>query len=190
MSSIPPLNSYSGVPEYTVNYTSEHPPLAFPSLNNSVAINLCLDDTPDFLNSPKLNKAKLPNETAIPIPTEGEFFFVPQGFVPILIVESITSVIEYNFPPEVIPLTQPNFSTPIYPIPSAATFAPIPSIKKIHPATSTLANTKEKHLKVKKAPRPTNAFILFRRENHGRIFQQSPHLSNNDVSKTLARASK
>ncbi|ORY00521.1 sex determining factor on Y, partial [Basidiobolus meristosporus CBS 931.73] len=35
--------------------------------------------------------------------------------------------------------------------------------------------------------RPTNAFILFRRENHGRIFQQNPHLSNNDVSKALGK---
>ncbi|ORX96524.1 hypothetical protein K493DRAFT_145553, partial [Basidiobolus meristosporus CBS 931.73] len=46
---------------------------------------------------------------------------------------------------------------------------------------------KTKGPKLKKAPRPTNAFIIFRRENHGRIFQQNPHLSNNDVSKALGK---
>ncbi|KAK9768238.1 hypothetical protein K7432_001261 [Basidiobolus ranarum] len=184
MSVIPHFDSYSGVPEYTVSCISEHPPLAFPSSHSSVSISLCLDDSPDFFNSLKPTDISTLDDLAAPIPNEGEFFFVPNGFVPVLMVESLTSVIEYNFPPEVIPLTQPIFASPLYPVSSMRPFI---SSNRAPPPTPSSAVTQGNPAKAKKAPRPTNAFILFRRENHGRIFQQNPHLSNNDVSKTLGK---
>ncbi|KAK9728228.1 hypothetical protein K7432_001173 [Basidiobolus ranarum] len=183
MSGIPPISCFFGVPEYTVNYPQNQPPVVSRTLEDSVSLDFTLEESPNFFSNFNSNDSHI-HGTAGSIPEEGEFFFVPDGYVPVLMMDSLASVVEYNLPPEAIPLNHPVWVPHDYPLPSSLS-------KKICPLTgpiSTVPRVPPKTIrKEKKTPRPTNAFILFRRENHGRIFQQNPHLSNNDVSKTLGK---
>ncbi|KAK9703389.1 hypothetical protein K7432_010753 [Basidiobolus ranarum] len=182
MSGIPSISSFAGVPEYTVSYPSNQQPSVSRTLQDSISLDFILEHSPSFFPAFDPSKAQS-NEPASSIPKEGEFVFVPSGYVPVLMLDSLASVVEYNLPSESIPLNHPVWIPHNYPHP--------PNLLKIYPPTaiaSTAPTNPPKTVKKDiKTPRPTNAFILFRRENHGRIFQQSPHLSNNDVSKALGK---
>jgi len=116
---------------------------------------------------------------------KGTLYFIPEGFEPVLVpndskAQAVTNLLENAKPvsaapnvPRMLPDTDvrlPSFALPV------GVAGPAPK--------STSSNTKNK---VKKPPRPPNAFILYRRAKQPGIVAKNQGISNNDVSKEIGR---
>ncbi|CAG8625030.1 3201_t:CDS:2, partial [Funneliformis mosseae] len=116
---------------------------------------------------------------------KGTLYFIPEGFEPVLVpndakAQTVTNLLENAKPvsaapnvPRMLPDTDvrlPSFALP------CGVAGPPPK------ATSSNAKTK-----VKKPPRPPNAFILYRRAKQPGIVARHQGITNNEVSKEIGR---
>ncbi|RHZ89804.1 hypothetical protein Glove_9g249 [Diversispora epigaea] len=116
---------------------------------------------------------------------KGTLYFIPEGFEPVLVpndakATSVTNLLENAKPvsnapnvPRMLPDTDvrlPSFALP------CGVAGPTPKA----------SNTNSK-VKVKKPPRPPNAFILYRRAKQPGIVAKNQGITNNEVSKEIGR---
>jgi len=116
---------------------------------------------------------------------KGTLYFIPEGFEPVLVpndakAQTVTNLLENAKPvsaapnvPRMLPDTDvrlPSFALP------CGVAGPPPK------ATSSNAKTK-----IKKPPRPPNAFILYRRAKQPGIVARHQGITNNEVSKEIGR---
>ncbi|CAG8838319.1 13212_t:CDS:1, partial [Racocetra persica] len=116
---------------------------------------------------------------------KGTLYFIPEGFEPVLVpndakATSVTNLLENAKPvsaapnvPRMLPDTDvrlPSFALP------CGVAGPTPK------TTSTNSKTK-----IKKPPRPPNAFILYRRAKQPGIVAKNQGITNNEVSKEIGR---
>jgi len=116
---------------------------------------------------------------------KGTLYFIPEGFEPVLVpndakAQTVTNLLENAKPvsaapnvPRMLPDTDvrlPSFALP------CGVAGPPPK------ATSSNAKTK-----IKKPPRPPNAFILYRRAKQPGIVATHQGITNNEVSKEIGR---
>ncbi|CAG8527232.1 2502_t:CDS:1 [Acaulospora morrowiae] len=116
---------------------------------------------------------------------KGSLYFIPEGFEPVLVpndakATSVTNLLENAKPVSNAPnvsrmLPDTDVRLPSFALPCGVA-GPTPK--------ATSANSKTK---VKKPPRPPNAFILYRRAKQPGIVAKNQGITNNEVSKEIGR---
>jgi hypothetical protein len=117
---------------------------------------------------------------------KGHFYFIPEGFEPVLVpndskAQTVTNLLETSKPVSNAPnvsrmLPDTDVRLPSFALPCGVAG---PAKKEITP--------NGKIPKVKKPPRPPNAFILYRRAKQPTIVAQHQGITNNEVSKEIGR---
>jgi len=117
---------------------------------------------------------------------KGHFYFIPEGFEPVLVpndskAQTVTNLLETSKPVSTAPnvsrmLPDTDVRLPSFALPCGVNG---PTKKEVAP--------NGKIPKVKKPPRPPNAFILYRRAKQPTIVAQHQGITNNEVSKEIGR---
>lgn len=117
---------------------------------------------------------------------KGHFYFIPEGFEPVLVpndskAQAVTNLLETSKPVSTAPnvsrmLPDTDVRLPSYALPCGVAG---PAKKDVAP--------NGKIPKVKKPPRPPNAFILYRRAKQPTIVAQHQGITNNEVSKEIGK---
>ncbi|CAG8590740.1 9778_t:CDS:2, partial [Funneliformis mosseae] len=117
---------------------------------------------------------------------KGHFYFIPEGFEPVLVpndskAQTVTNLLETSKPVSTAPnvsrmLPDTDVRLPSFALPCGVSG---PSKKESTP--------NGKIPKVKKPPRPPNAFILYRRAKQPTIVAQHQGITNNEVSKEIGK---
>ncbi|CAI2169462.1 13370_t:CDS:2 [Funneliformis geosporum] len=117
---------------------------------------------------------------------KGHFYFIPEGFEPVLVpndskAQTVTNLLETSKPVSTAPnvsrmLPDTDVRLPSFALPCGVSG---PSKKETAP--------NGKIPKVKKPPRPPNAFILYRRAKQPTIVAQHQGITNNEVSKEIGK---
>src|SRR5205814_1283634 len=117
---------------------------------------------------------------------KGHFYFIPEGFEPVLVpndskAQTVTNLLENSKPVSNAPnvsrmLPDTDVRLPSFALPCGVAG---PSKKDLAP--------NGKIPKVKKPPRPPNAFILYRRAKQPTIVAQHQGITNNEVSKEIGK---
>jgi hypothetical protein len=117
---------------------------------------------------------------------KGHFYFIPEGFEPVLVpndskAQTVTNLLETSKPVSAAPnvsrmLPDTDVRLPSFALPCGVAG---PTKKDVAP--------NGKIPKVKKPPRPPNAFILYRRAKQPTIVAQHQGITNNEVSKEIGR---
>ncbi|CAG8549366.1 2054_t:CDS:2 [Gigaspora margarita] len=116
---------------------------------------------------------------------KGHFYFIPDGFEPVLVpndskASAVTNLLENSKPVS----SAPNVSRML---PDSDVRLPSFALPCGVAGSKTERSANGKNSKVKKPPRPPNAFILYRRAKQPQIVAQHQGISNNDVSKEIGR---
>nr|ANQ32460.1 MATA-HMG [Rhizophagus irregularis] len=117
---------------------------------------------------------------------KGHFYFIPEGFEPVLVpndskAQAVTNLLETSKPVSTAPnvsrmLPDTDVRLPSYALPCGVAG---PAKKDVAP--------NGKIPKVKKPPRPPNAFILYRRAKQPTIVAQHQGITNNEVYKEIGK---
>jgi len=117
---------------------------------------------------------------------KGHFYFIPEGFEPVLVpndakAQTVTNLLETSKPVSTAPnvsrmLPDTDVRLPSFALPCGVAG---PTKKEVAP--------NGKIPKVKKPPRPPNAFILYRRAKQPTIVAQHQGITNNEVSKEIGK---
>ncbi|CAG8591704.1 15410_t:CDS:1 [Gigaspora rosea] len=194
-----PLSAASSPRKENINKSSENISNASASMSSSNNVATGCDQEPFIpqLPQPQYKTSKGGN----PVPSfeylsydrvqdlyeqnKGTLYFIPEGFEPVLVpndakATSVTNLLENAKPvsaapnvPRMLPDTDvrlPSFALP------CGVAGPTPK------TTSTNSKTK-----IKKPPRPPNAFILYRRAKQPGIVAKNQGITNNEVSKEIGR---
>ncbi|KAF0487842.1 MATA-HMG [Gigaspora margarita] len=116
---------------------------------------------------------------------KGHFYFITDGFEPVLVpndskASAVTNLLENSKPVS----SAPNVSRML---PDSDVRLPSFALPCGVAGSKTERSANGKNSKVKKPPRPPNAFILYRRAKQPQIVAQHQGISNNDVSKEIGR---
>ncbi|CAG8718401.1 479_t:CDS:1, partial [Acaulospora morrowiae] len=117
---------------------------------------------------------------------KGHFYFIPEGFEPVLVpndskAQTVTNLLENSKPVSTAPNVSRMLPDSDVRLPSFALPCGVASSAKKENAIN------GKNGKIKKPPRPPNAFILYRRAKQPSIVALHHGISNNDVSKEIGR---
>lgn len=104
---------------------------------------------------------------------EGNAFFVPNGYQPLLIPQNIEIT---NVSPQQTMCVQ-------IPIPIKKSLLPGLIVREKYGK----AQASNKEIKALTPPRPPNAFILYRKDQHAIVQQHHPGILNSDVSRLIAK---
>ncbi|CAG8517907.1 6451_t:CDS:1 [Acaulospora colombiana] len=117
---------------------------------------------------------------------KGHFYFIPEGFEPVLVpndfkAQTVTNLLENSKPVSTAPNVSRMLPDTDVRLPSFALPCGVASSAKKE------GSINGKNGKVKKPPRPPNAFILYRRAKQPTIVALHHGISNNEVSKEIGR---